>query len=82
MLPTLMDALRHHLSVGNALQNIAFYTFVCLLFMILLVQLNAHQETGIRRFSTTRFLRLRQVMHFAVKVLSHMVRRLFVNKAH
>lgn len=76
----LIDFKFQHLSVGNAMQNLAFYSLVGFMLLIVIVQTNAHHETGTRRFVLSIFSRFTYAVHAASHHLYFMVRSLFVSR--
>ncbi|OOQ57198.1 hypothetical protein [Mucilaginibacter pedocola] len=69
-----------HLSVGNAAQNLAFYTLVMLMILVVVVQNNAHRETGTRKAVLSYAARLSYMMHCAYHELYLAVRNLWPSR--
>jgi hypothetical protein len=59
------------------MQNFAFYSLVACMLLIVIVQTNAHNETGIRRFVLSRVTWLG---HMIYRTCHFKLKRMFINK--
>ncbi len=59
------------------MQNFAFYSLVVCMLLIVIVQTNAHNETGIRRFVLSRVTRFG---HMIYRTFHFKVKRIFINR--
>lgn len=69
-----------HLSVGNALQNLAFYSLVMLMLAVIVVQLNVHTETGMRRFIIACMGRISHMKQPIWRTFFFKVKQLFISR--
>jgi hypothetical protein len=76
----LMEFKLQHLSVGNALQNFAFYSLLAFMLLVIIVQLNHDHETGVRKFVLARITRVLDALNAVCHEIFFMVRRLFISR--
>ena len=76
----LMEFTIQQLSVGSAMQNFAFYSFVALMLLVVFIQINAHNETGIRKFVLRNLGKLGDAITNTTHAAYFVMKRLFLSR--